>query len=106
MWPQVRSAPPFAAANDEAFMGSPGTPAEWFTGVVANDVGPRQLGDTSSAPAGEELLKETGGLCGHTVDLALLVPVLGFPGYSIREKQSMPHRAHCIPGQPCGVVEG
>lgn len=26
------SAPPFAAANDEAFMGSPGTPAEWFTG--------------------------------------------------------------------------
>lgn len=62
-------------------------------GVVAKDVGSsrlRLLRDASSAPEGWELL-ETGGVCGHSVDLEPLAPALGFLWHSTREKQSMPH---------------
>lgn len=66
---------------------------------MSKDVGLSQLRllreDASSAPAGGELMEETGGgrqgLCGHTADLALLAPALGFLRHSPREKQSMPH---------------
>lgn len=58
----------------------------------------RLLTDTSSAP--EAWKPKRWGLCGHNVGPDLLPPALGFLWRYTREKQSIPHWAPCIPGQP------